>query len=53
VVVHDTKGQFLASLTIGQLSYKSIIPEARSVRVYGGVGIVTGTARMESTARGP
>jgi ketosteroid isomerase-like protein len=50
--VHDTKGQFLASLTIGQLSYKSIIPEARSVRVYGGVGIVTGTARMESTARG-
>ena len=26
--------------------------EARSVRVYGGAGIVTGTARMESTARG-
>jgi ketosteroid isomerase-like protein len=50
--VHDTKGQFLASLTIGQLSYKSIIPEARSVRVYGGAGIVTGTARMESTSRG-
>ena len=50
--VHETRGQFLASLTIGQLSYKSIIPEARSVRVYGGAGIVTGTARMESTARG-
>jgi len=35
-----------------QLSYKSIIPEARSVRVYDGAGIVTGTARMEITARG-
>jgi hypothetical protein len=50
--VHDTKAQFLDSLTLGQLSYKSIIPEARSVRVYGGAGIVTGTARMEITARG-
>ena len=50
--VHDSKAQFLASLTLGQLSYKSIIPEARSVRVYGGVGNVTGTARMEITARG-
>jgi ketosteroid isomerase-like protein len=50
--VLDTKTQFLASLTLGQLSYKSIIPEARSVRVYGGAGIVTGTARMEITARG-
>jgi hypothetical protein len=50
--VHDSKGQFLASLTMGQLSYKSIIPEARSVRVYGGAGIVTGTARMEITAHG-
>jgi hypothetical protein len=50
--VHDTKAQFLGSLTLGQLSYKSIIPEARSVRVYGGTGIVTGTARMEITARG-
>jgi ketosteroid isomerase-like protein len=49
---HDTKAQFLASLTLGQLSYRSIIPEARSVRVYGGAGIVTGTARMESTVRG-
>ena len=49
---HETKTQFLASLTMGQLSYKSIIPEARSVRVYGGAGIVTGTARMEITARG-
>jgi Domain of unknown function (DUF4440) len=49
--VHDTKAQFLDSLTLGQLSYKSIIPEARSVRVYGGAGIVTGTARMEITAR--
>ncbi len=49
---HDTKSQFLASLTLGQLSYKSIIPEARSVGVYGGAGIVTGTARMEVTARG-
>jgi len=28
-----------------QLSYKSIIPEARSVRVYGGAGIVAGTSR--------
>ncbi len=50
--VHDTKAQFLGSLTLGQLSYKSIIPEARSVHVYGGTGIVTGTARMEITARG-
>ena len=50
--LHETKAQFLGSLTIGQLSYKSIIPEARSVRVYGGAGIVTGTARMEITARG-
>jgi ketosteroid isomerase-like protein len=50
--VHDTKAQFLGSLTIGQLSYKTIIPEARSVCVYGGVGIVTGTARMEIRARG-
>ena len=49
---HETKAPFLDSLTIGQLSYKSIIPEARSVRVYGGAGIVTGTARMEITARG-
>ena len=48
---HETKAQFLASL-MGQLSYKSIIPEARSVHVYGGAGIVTGTARMEITARG-
>ena len=39
-------------LTRGQFSYKPIIPEARSVRVYGGAGIVTGTARMEITARG-
>ena len=50
--VHETKGQFLGSLTLGQLSYKSIIPEARSVGVYGVAGIVTGTARMEITARG-
>ena len=50
--VHETKAQFLGSLTLGQLSYKSIIPEARSVGVYGGAGIVTGTARMEITARG-
>ena len=50
--VHDTKAQFLGSLTPGQLSYKSIIPEARLVRVYGGAGIVAGTARMEITARG-
>jgi len=50
--VHDTKAQFLDSLTLGQLRYKSIIPEARTVRVYGGAGIVTGTARMEITARG-
>jgi ketosteroid isomerase-like protein len=50
--VHDTKKQFLGSLTLGQLSYKSIIPEARSVRVCAGAGIVTGTARMEITARG-
>ncbi len=49
---HDTKAQFLASLGMGQLSYKSIIPEARAVRIYSGVGIVTGTARMEITARG-
>jgi ketosteroid isomerase-like protein len=49
---HDTKAQFLGSLTLGQLSYKSIIPEARSVHVYGRAGIVTGTARMEITARG-
>ena len=49
---HETKAQFLASLTMGQLSYKAIIPEARAVRVYSGVGIVTGTARMEITARG-
>src|SRR6266849_2813092 len=50
--VHETKAQFLGSLTLGQLSYKSIIPEARSVGVYGGAGIVTGTARMEITTRG-
>ena len=50
--VHDTKAQFLDSLTLGQLRYTSIIPEARSVRVYGGAGLVTGTARMEVTARG-
>ena len=49
---HDTKAEFLAALTRGQLSYTSIIPEARSVRVYGGVGLVTGTARMEFTVRG-
>ncbi len=49
---HETKAQFLASLAMGQLSYKSIIPEARSVHVYGGAGIVTGTARMEIAARG-
>jgi len=49
---HETKAQFLASFTLGQLGYKSIIPEARAVRVYGGVGIVTGTARMEITSRG-
>ena len=49
---HETKAQFLASLTMGQLSYKSIIPEARAVRVYSGVGLVTGAARMEITARG-
>jgi ketosteroid isomerase-like protein len=50
--VHDTKAQFLDALTLGQLSHKSIIPEARSVRVHGGAGLVTGTARMEITARG-
>ena len=50
--VHDTKAQFLDSLTLGQLRYTSIIPEARSVRVEGGAGLVTGTARMEVTARG-
>jgi ketosteroid isomerase-like protein len=50
--VHETKAEFLDSLTRGQLSYKSIIPEARSVRVHGGAGLVTGTARMEITARG-
>ena len=49
---HETKAQFLDSLTLGQLSYKAIIPEARAVRVYSGVGLVTGTARMEITARG-
>ncbi len=48
---HETKAQFLASLTMGQLSYKSIIPEARSVHVYGGAGIVTGTAHGDRGAR--
>src|SRR5215471_19696005 len=50
--VHDTKAEFLDLLTRGQFIYKPIIPEARSVRVYGGAGIVTGTARMEITAHG-
>src|SRR5207244_12141365 len=45
--VHDTKAQFLGSLTLGQLSYKSIIPEARSVHVYGGTGVLTRPARTE------
>jgi len=47
--VHDTKAQFLGSLTLGQLSYKSIIPEDRSVRVSlaaGGVAIHACTRRI-------
>src|SRR5207244_13626681 len=50
--VHDTKAQFLGSLTLGQLSYKSIIPEARSVHVYGGSGVGTGSAALESVPGG-
>src|SRR5437870_10430723 len=51
--VHDTKAQFLGSLTLGQLSYKSIIPEARSVHVYGGAGVVAGKGGREIQGGGP
>ena len=50
--VLDTKAQFIAALASGQLKYESITPEERTVRVYGAVGIVTGTARMGVKVRG-
>lgn len=48
----ETKAQFLAGLSSGNLRYRVIRPSTIDVRVYGDVAVGTGMAEIEATAGG-
>ncbi len=50
--VFETKPEFIAKLTSGQLKYESFTPEDMRVRVYGTTGVVTGVARVKVRVQG-
>ena len=48
----DTKATFLDSLRSGRVDYQSIVPEERSVRLYGDAAVVAGIAHVLVRAEG-
>lgn len=50
--VQDTKASFIQSLRSGKVAYRSMERSGTKVRVFGNVGIITGKAVFEVTARG-
>lgn len=46
----DTKASLLDDLRAGRVVYDSIVPTDTQVRLYSGVAVVTGTARMQVRA---
>lgn len=50
--VVDTKQSFIESITSGNVKYRSMSRGESKVRTYGGVAIVTGSAKFEVTVKG-
>ena len=50
--VVDTKQSFIESITSGNVKYRSMSRGASTVRTYGGVAIVSGSAKFEVTVKG-
>jgi hypothetical protein len=48
----DTKASFLDSLKSGRVDYQSIVPEERTVRLYGDAAVVAGIAHVLVRAEG-
>ena len=50
--VVDTKQSFIESITSGNVKYSSMSRGVSTVRTYGGVAIVSGSAKFEVTVKG-
>jgi uncharacterized protein DUF4440 len=50
--VVDTKQSFIESITSGNVKYRSMNRGASTVRTYGGIAIVTGSAKFEVNVKG-
>jgi hypothetical protein len=50
--VVDTKASFIESITSGNVKYRSMSRGESKVRTYGGVAIVSGSAKFEVTVKG-
>ena len=50
--VVDTKQSFIESITSGNVKYRSMSRGASTVRTYGAIAIVTGSAKFEVTVKG-
>jgi len=50
--VVDTKKSFIESITSGNVKYRSMSRGESTVRTYGGVAIVSGSAKFEVTVKG-
>jgi uncharacterized protein (TIGR02246 family) len=50
--VTETKAEFLEALKAGKYRYKSITPEERRVRLYGGTAVVGGTCHVVVVSSG-
>ena len=50
--VVDTKQSFIESITSGNVKYRSMHRGESTVRTYGGVAIVSGSAKFEVTVKG-
>ena len=50
--VVDTKKSFIESITSGNVKYRSMQQGEAKVRTYGGIAIVTGSAKFEVTVKG-
>ncbi len=50
--VVDTKQSFIESITSGNVKYRSMSRGVSTVRTYGGVAIVSGSAKFEVTVKG-
>ena len=50
--VQDTKKSFIESITSGNVRYRSMNRGESKVRTYGGVAIVSGSAKFEVTVKG-